>query len=146
MYFIRSISIAKKRYPLKTLIGTRFGKMWQATRAKTFLPLQDDLDSVLFKVPSGSSFSSLSLLMPCVDGTTMADNRTLLDDSTNQKLSQEEILEMQRKGVEGQDIIKALIDNSASFQNKTEFSQAKYIKKKQQKYVLLLSMCALFNV
>lgn len=67
------------------------------------------------------------------DGSTKADNRSLLDDSTNQKLSQEEILEMQRKGVEGQEIIKALIDNSASFQSKTEFSQAKYIKKKQQK-------------
>jgi len=58
----------------------------------------------------------------------------LLDDRANQKLSHEEILEMQRKGVEGQDIIKALVDNSASFQSKTEFSQAKYIKKKQQKY------------
>ena len=33
-----------------------------------------------------------------------------------------------------QEIIQKLVESSASFASKTEFSQAKYLKRKQQKY------------
>lgn len=33
-----------------------------------------------------------------------------------------------------QEIIKRLVENSASFEQKTEFSRAKYLKRKQKKY------------
>ena len=41
-----------------------------------------------------------------------------------------------------QEIIRQLVENSESFQQKTEFSQAKYLKKKQKKYVCTLSIRA----
>ncbi len=45
----------------------------------------------------------------------------------------QDINEMREQGVSGRAIVKALIENSATFQNKTEFSKAKYLKKKQKK-------------
>jgi len=71
------------------------------------------------------------------DGQTKKNNKELVDDNKAQGLSAEEIAEMKKKGVGGESIIQALIQNSSSFQNKTEFSQQKYIKKKQEKYVCL---------
>lgn len=62
-----------------------------------------------------------------------SDNRDLVDNNKNQKLTQQDIHEMQKKGESGETIIKALIQNSASFQAKTEFSKAKYLKKKAKK-------------
>jgi len=38
------------------------------------------------------------------------------------------------RGVAFQEIIQKLVESSASFASKTEFSQAKYLKRKQQKY------------
>lgn len=63
------------------------------------------------------------------------DNRALVDNNTAQNLSSEEILQMRREGISGERIVEALIANSATFQNKTAFSQEKYKRKKQKKYV-----------
>lgn len=63
------------------------------------------------------------------------DNRNLLDVSSNQKLSREGIEKLKNSDVDGAEIIDKLIENSASFNNKTEYSQEKYIKKKKEKYL-----------
>jgi hypothetical protein len=39
-----------------------------------------------------------------------------------------------------QEIIQQLVANSETFQQKTEFSQAKYLKKKQRKYLQLVTV------
>lgn len=39
-----------------------------------------------------------------------------------------------------QDIIQKLVENSETFQQKTEFSQAKYLRKKQRKYLQLVTV------
>lgn len=73
------------------------------------------------------------------DADIKTDNRDLVDNNKSQKLTQDEILEMQQQGVSGETIIKALIQNSASYQGKTEFSKAKYLKKKAKKYLSCFS-------
>lgn len=67
------------------------------------------------------------------------DNRNLLDSSSNQKLSREEI-EVLKSGMKnddmtGAELIDKLVENSSSFSTKTEYSQEKYIKKKKEKYL-----------
>jgi len=42
---------------------------------------------------------------------------------------------MKDKGVSGDEIIKALMQGNSAFQEKTKFSQQKYIKKKRKKYI-----------
>uniref|UniRef100_A0A6N2KTB6 tRNA (adenine(58)-N(1))-methyltransferase non-catalytic subunit TRM6 n=1 Tax=Salix viminalis TaxID=40686 RepID=A0A6N2KTB6_SALVM len=62
------------------------------------------------------------------------DNRALVDNNEAQTLTSEDIDEMRRQGVKGDEIIEALISNSATYEKKTAFSQEKYRIKKQKKY------------
>ncbi|KYN44048.1 tRNA (adenine-N(1)-)-methyltransferase non-catalytic subunit TRM6 [Trachymyrmex septentrionalis] len=68
------------------------------------------------------------------------DNRSIMDDGTSQRLSKEEILQLQEAGKTGKEIISSLIENSKSFSAKTEYSQEKYIKKKKNKYFKFLTI------
>ena len=61
------------------------------------------------------------------------DNRDLRDTNTSQKLSSDDIARLKEsQGLKG--IVTQLVQSSASFENKTAFSQEKYIKKKAKKY------------
>ncbi|XP_048507364.1 tRNA (adenine(58)-N(1))-methyltransferase non-catalytic subunit TRM6 [Athalia rosae] len=62
------------------------------------------------------------------------DNRTIVDDGTSQLLSTEQIASLREAGKSGKEIVGKLIENSKTFHNKTEYSQAKYLKKKEKKY------------
>ncbi|CAL1383980.1 unnamed protein product [Linum trigynum] len=62
------------------------------------------------------------------------DNRALVDDNKAQTLTREDIDEMRKQGAKGDEMIEALIANSATFGKKTQFSQEKYRLKKQKKY------------
>jgi tRNA (adenine-N(1)-)-methyltransferase non-catalytic subunit len=61
------------------------------------------------------------------------DNRGLVDNNSSQTLSEEQIAAMKADGADGRQIIGALIDKSVSYQTKTEFSKAKYLKRKREK-------------
>ncbi|KAI8815891.1 Gcd10p family-domain-containing protein [Fimicolochytrium jonesii] len=67
-----------------------------------------------------------------------ASNKDLIDRRESQRLSQFEIEEMKKQSLKGgldtETMIKALLENSDTFDNKTEFAKAKYIKRKQKKY------------
>ncbi|XP_053345412.1 tRNA (adenine(58)-N(1))-methyltransferase non-catalytic subunit TRM6 [Clarias gariepinus] len=62
------------------------------------------------------------------------DNRHIVDDGKSQKLTRDDIESLKEQGMKGQEIIQQLINNSTTFRDKTEFAQAKYIKKKKKKY------------
>ena len=62
------------------------------------------------------------------------DNRNLLDDGKSQKLSRDQIESFKDADLTESQIISTLVSNSATFADKSAFSQAKYIKKKRQKY------------
>uniref|UniRef100_A0A8C7XMP2 tRNA (adenine(58)-N(1))-methyltransferase non-catalytic subunit TRM6 n=1 Tax=Oryzias sinensis TaxID=183150 RepID=A0A8C7XMP2_9TELE len=62
------------------------------------------------------------------------DNRNIIDDGKSQKLTKDDIEKLKDQGLKGQEIVQQLIENSATFSNKTEYAQDKYIKKKKKKY------------
>jgi len=69
------------------------------------------------------------------------DNRQLVDRSKlthgrecSQKLGAEEIKELKGQGKDTKELMKALIENSDTFKQKTEFSQAKWLRKKAAKH------------
>ncbi|KAI5637334.1 gcd10p family domain-containing protein [Phthorimaea operculella] len=62
------------------------------------------------------------------------DNRNIIDDGRSQKLSAAEIAEIANEATKASDIVETLISNSSTFHNKTEYSQEKYLKKKEKKY------------
>jgi tRNA (adenine-N(1)-)-methyltransferase non-catalytic subunit len=112
-----SAKIQKGQCKLDAVIGAPHGSYFQVDRnqlhridAKPQLRADDDL-------------------------VTAANNKDLVDDNTAQKLSKEEIDEMKKTGKTGEEIIRALVDNSDTFKTKTVFSQEKYLKKKQKKHL-----------
>lgn len=69
------------------------------------------------------------------------DNRTLVDRNAtsrgkecSQKLGSTEIQNLKSAGMSGHDVIKELISNSETFKQKTEYSQAKWLRKKAAKH------------
>lgn len=63
-----------------------------------------------------------------------ADNRNITDDGSSQTLTSDDINEMRESGVSAQVILEKIIENSKTFKEKTEYSQEKYLKKKEKKY------------
>ncbi|GFG29852.1 hypothetical protein Cfor_00783 [Coptotermes formosanus] len=68
------------------------------------------------------------------DMSSGSDNRNIFDDGRSQLLSTEEIIGFRTSGMSGQAIVGQLIENSKTFRDKTEYSQEKYLKKKEKKY------------
>lgn len=64
------------------------------------------------------------------------DNRNINDDNEkSQSLSKEEIMSYRAAGTSGEEIIEKIIENSSTFNDRTEFSKEKYKKKKNKKYL-----------
>lgn len=68
------------------------------------------------------------------DLSSGSDNRDIRDDGKSQNLSTQSIYELRESGTSAQDIVEQLIENSTTFQKKTEFAQEKYLSKKKRKY------------
>lgn len=62
------------------------------------------------------------------------DNRNIKADDSNQVMSSVEINKLKDEELSSNNIVEKLISNSKTFNEKTEFSQEKYIKKKAKKY------------
>ena len=63
------------------------------------------------------------------------DNRNFTDTNTAQKLSQAEVMELRLSGAKAEDIIQRLVENSETWDKKTDYAQEKYLKKKKKKYL-----------
>lgn len=120
-----TLKIGNKNCSLQPLIGCPFGS--------------------LFQVDNGKEGPNLSRVIPSTEDDVQEkedvqtsgefrDNRAIVDDNKAQSLSGEDIDEMRRQGATGEEIVEALIANSATFEKKTSFSQEKYKLKKQKKY------------
>jgi len=68
------------------------------------------------------------------DGVGKKDNRFIKDDGQSQRLSKDAIEVLQADGATAKEIVGHLVENSATFDQKTAFSQEKYVSKKQKKY------------
>ncbi|XP_022766529.1 tRNA (adenine(58)-N(1))-methyltransferase non-catalytic subunit trm6-like isoform X1 [Durio zibethinus] len=121
-----TLKIGNKTCSLQPLIGCPFGS--------------------LFQVESGKERPYLSRFVPnseednvedeggCQLQEESRDNRAIIDNNQAQSLTGEDIDAMRRQGATGNEIVEALIANSATFEKKTQFSQEKYRLKKQKKY------------
>mmetsp|Transcript_8504 Transcript_8504/g.25194 ORF Transcript_8504/g.25194 Transcript_8504/m.25194 type:complete len:512 (+) Transcript_8504:357-1892(+) len=139
------VKINKRSYPTSNLIGLSYGTVLELGIGKLD-PLPEGEDIVpnypSSLTPEGTNAQGLESeeaktedsTFPTISLEQKNDNRNLVDDNKSQKLQLQEIEQMRQDGTHGSDIVEKLIENSATFDQKTEFSKAKYIKKKQQKY------------
>ncbi|XP_058725378.1 uncharacterized protein LOC131596667 [Vicia villosa] len=120
-----SLSHDHKNYSLKPLIGCPFGTVFQLDTSSDHAPFLSPFQ------PKGNNVNNIEEIK---DDRESRDNRSLIDNNTAQTLTAEDIQHMRRQGAKGDDIVEAVIANSATFHKKTSFSQEKYIDKKQKKH------------
>ncbi|KAF1859353.1 hypothetical protein Lal_00009937 [Lupinus albus] len=118
------LKIGNKNYSLQPLIGCAFGSIFQAESGPhgPFLSHSIQGNDKTEEMKEGQV------------NDEPRDNRALIDNNTAQSLTGDDIEAMRREGARGNEIIEALIANSATFETKTSFSQEKYRLKKQKKY------------
>ncbi len=130
------VKINKRSYPTANLIGLPYGTVLEVGRG-SLDPLAEGEDIVPNFPISGAEGEGASAddsTFPSINPEQKNDNRNLVDNNKSQTLQLEDIEKMREEGAHGAVIVNKLIENSATFDQKTEFSKAKYIKKKQQKY------------
>eukprot|EP00347_Sterkiella_histriomuscorum_P021361 403334251 len=71
-----------------------------------------------------------------INQVTGRDNRDYVDDNKSQKLTHEQIEDLKKQGITGNELINHLVQNSDTFAKRTKFSQEKYLRKKKQKYLV----------
>ncbi|XP_055702470.1 tRNA (adenine(58)-N(1))-methyltransferase non-catalytic subunit TRM6 [Phlebotomus papatasi] len=62
------------------------------------------------------------------------DNRDILDDGRSQVLTEDEIKNLRETCETSTEIVEHLVDNSKTFNSKTEYAQEKYLRRKEKKY------------
>ncbi|KAM0010637.1 putative tRNA (adenine(58)-N(1))-methyltransferase non-catalytic subunit TRM6 [Helianthus debilis subsp. tardiflorus] len=122
---VRIVKIGNKNYPLQPLIGCPFGSLFQVENGINVLACL-----ALFRHQKDKREGAVK--------DESRDNRALIDNNTAQTLTGEDIEGLRSVNPDrvqrGNEIVEALIANSATFENKTAFSQEKYRLKKQKKY------------
>jgi len=119
--------IGKSRISTNSLIGFDYSSLFQINDRKLDIINDEDfdLDNLLGEIDANDQSSALK----------KGDNRLYVDTNTAQKLQKEDIQSMKSSGISGSEIIKNLIVNSDTWSSKTEFSQEKWLKRKQRKYM-----------
>jgi tRNA (adenine58-N1)-methyltransferase non-catalytic subunit len=117
------LKISKKTYPTHNIVGLQYGTVLEVGQKQLIpLPVGEDL------IPE----FSMSNDSGGGDGTDTEfsqeqarDNRHIVDDNTSQSLDYQELLKLKHSGVDGSTIVQHIIDNSTTFDQKTDFSKAK---------------------
>jgi len=120
----RTLQLGRDVVSMEGLVGHKYGSAFEMVGSKSKKRIFD-----LVKTNEVVDFEELFLT-----GEGGQDNRDLGDTEGSQKLSREQVEEMRDSGVSGKVIMEKLIENSETFQSKTKFSQAKFLKKKAKKY------------
>ena len=143
------VKINKRTYPTANLVGLPYGTVLEVgTNELKPLPEGEGLipeftpgtaGKVMDFGIDGTDDNNISEEMNADDSTFPAieqlnDNRNLVDNNESQSLDYKQLTKLVEKGTDGSAIVNALIENSKTFEHKTEFSKAKYIVRKQKKY------------
>ena len=120
----KNLQMGRDIVNLSGIVGHKFGT--------TFKMVSDHKNNKCFNLEVVEEVVTLEDLF--MSGEGGEDNRELKDDAESQKLSKDEIVSMREEGKAGHEIVEKLIENSETFQQKTKFSQAKFLKKKAKKY------------
>jgi len=120
----KNLQLGRDLINMNGIVGKPFGT--------TFKMVSDHQNNKCFQLEVADEVLNFEALF--MNGESGEDNRDLVDNESSQKLSKQEIIKMREDGVDGKEIVEKLIENSETFQNKTKFSQAKFLKKKAKKY------------
>ena len=131
------LKVNKRHYSTSRFVGLTYGTVLEMSREHDVFDILEDGEDLM---PNVNHDQVLGILgkVPNNDCVSLhadgVDNRNLTDSSSNQAITQGQIEELKEKGHRGEALIKTIIANSATFQDKTDFSKLKYLRRKQQKH------------
>ena len=121
------VQLARDNIELLNIIGHPYGSAFKMVPHET--------KKKLWKVELTSEITDFETLFLGENEPSGEDNRNITDSKNSaQGLKRDQIEAMKEEQMDGKEIVGQLIENSASFHQKTKFSQAKFLKKKAQKY------------
>ncbi|KAJ3397084.1 tRNA (adenine(58)-N(1))-methyltransferase non-catalytic subunit trm6 [Lobulomyces angularis] len=131
----------RKLYQAKENINVNIGKFGQFNSSEIIGKYYE----CYYEIVDGRELKRLEqsfiagLLAERLDETEdLNTNRNIYDDSNNQTLKYDEIEKMKVESLKGtmnsEIMVKNIIENSSTFEQKTDFAKAKYIKKKSKKF------------
>ena len=129
------VKINKRSYPTYNLIGLHYGTVLELNKNR-LVPLPDGeelLPDILMSSDTDPSVAT-TIGSASVNIEQTNDNRSLVDDNQSQALKSDDLKKLVQDGTDGSKIIQSLIEHSATFETKTDFSKQKYIIRKQLKY------------
>ncbi|SMY27180.1 unnamed protein product [Zymoseptoria tritici ST99CH_1A5] len=127
------------------LLEKREGESWQRLRIVSPAELNaeaglDDATPAESRAEPGTTEVKVNGSLPegydlaTVNQVLMKNNRLTIDDATRQGLTHEEIEEL-KKSAGGKEVIEKILANHAGLDEKTEYSKAKYLARKNKKYL-----------
>jgi tRNA (adenine-N(1)-)-methyltransferase non-catalytic subunit len=140
------VKLFKRSYATHHLIGLPFGTVLELTVKGGLKALPDGEDLLpgypVMNDETKSEDDALVSEEPDISGAEdvsdlserKRDNRHLLDTNTSQALGYQDLATLRDEGVDGSIIVSKIIQNSSTFDQKTDFSRAKYVARKQIKY------------
>ncbi|CAD8044625.1 unnamed protein product [Paramecium primaurelia] len=115
----------KHKFDIGVILHKQYNTFWKIDKSNTVVEITSD------------QFYDNADLDNQIDDANIEitkTNKDLFDFNDSQKLTQEEIIQLKQQK-EGEEIVDEVIQNSKTFEQKTEFSKAKYLKRKKEKYV-----------
>jgi len=146
------LKVGKVRLRCGALVGLEFGATYEMVPHS-----EDDADTAV-KNESRSAkhrrlikYASLQrVATPEADALGLLDaeaedrdNRDIYDaKAANQGLAQEHVMALRESGASGSAVVRSLVENSATYHQKTVFSQEKYVRRLASRHVPRFIMCA----
>lgn len=116
-----SARIGKRKRKIGALLGARWGDLFAVRTGDRLEPIDEEPPADV----TGES-----------EMGTDRNNQYLKDTTENQKLEHATILALKEQGMEGEQLVRTVAENSLTFRGKTAFSQEKYLKRKRAKFDL----------
>eukprot|EP00457_Paulinella_chromatophora_P006425 gb/GEZN01006443.1/.p1 GENE.gb/GEZN01006443.1/~~gb/GEZN01006443.1/.p1 ORF type:complete len:482 (-),score=75.71 gb/GEZN01006443.1/:127-1572(-) len=115
----KKVKLEKNWVNLNALLGQPYGSKYEVARGALQRTAQKQSGKTAYTDPNFAP---------------SANNSSIFDDGTSQKLTHSEIEDL-KKTTKGDELIALITSSSETFDNKTEFSKEKYIKRKKSKYM-----------
>ena len=142
------LKINKRSYSTAHLVGMSYGTVCELDLKRGLIPLpegediipkamtvEEVLEAVEKRTTGGGNDITTDSTKDESSECCQNDNRNLVDDNKSQTITQQELAEMRSDpSIHGKDIVATIIQNSTTFEAKTSFSKAKYVRRKQIKY------------
>jgi len=136
------LKMNKRNYSTSHLIGLPYGSVLELDHKKGLIPLKDgedimpiDEEKELLDSAYQNAIKDQKKTEDESNEGKSNDNRNIFDNNTSQSLKSGDLRKMRSDPtISGSSIVKKIIESSSTFAHKTEFSKAKYVRRKQMKY------------